>query len=242
LTAASLIKITGFIFIPLFGIAVLASSPDWKSRFRRGAGMAVIFFVTTLITYRITGPIPEVFGNLQHTIFGRLGFSPSYAVRILVNQFFHHNIRIIELPTKVGNYLFFFYYIYLLARLAQGRMTLIEAGFAAYFTQLFLGSTFRIWYPLWLIPFAALNLNSSTYWRTFLFTITAELSILSYYLWWRWYLRHWEWGEHGPLKQYWEYWLVMTWLTVPWTFGIPLIGPWLRRRKDRPRFDATLWI
>ena len=115
-------------------------------------------------------------------------------------------------------------------------------GFLAFFVQLFLGPTFRIWYPLWLMPFAALNLNSSTYWRTFLFGITAELSILSYYILWRWGLHHWDWGEHGPYKKYWDYWLIMTWLTVPWTFGIPLLLPFLRRRKNQQAFDNSLWI
>lgn len=242
LTLASLIKITGFILVPLFGVAVLVATLDWKTRLQRALGMAAIFLVTALIAYRITGPIPEVFQNLEHTLFGRLGYSPSYAARILVNQFFPHNIPVIEFPTKLGNYLFFFYYLYLLIQLARRKITLIEAGFSAYFTQLFLGSTFRIWYPLWLIPFAALNLNSRTYWRTFLFSITAELSILTYYILWRWKLRHWAWGEHGPLQKYWEYWLVMTWLTVPWAFGIPLLGPALRRRQNRARFDDTLWI
>jgi len=242
LTFATLIKITGLILLPLFGIAVLAAAPDWKTRLRRGILMAAIFVVIALLTYRITGPIPEVFGNLEYTVFGRLGYSPSYAIRILINKLFSKDIDVIEAPTKIGNYLFFFYYIFILIRLAQGKITLIEAGFSAYFIQLFLGSTFRIWYPLWLIPFAALNLNSATYWRTILFSITAELSILMYYILWRWILHHWNWGENGPIKQYWDYWLIMTWLTVPWLFGIPLLGPFLRRRRDSQRFDTTLWI
>ena len=118
----------------------------------------------------------------------------------------------------------------------------MEAGFLAYFALIFLSSAFRIWYPLWLMPFAALNLNSRTYWRTFLFCITAELSILMYFILWRWYLRNWDWGEHGPLKAYWGYWLIMSWLTVPWAFGIPLLGPMLIRLKNRQAFDDTLWI
>jgi hypothetical protein len=85
-------------------------------------------------------------------------------------------------------------------------------------------------------------LNSSTYWRTFLFSITAEFSILMYYILWRWYLHHWDWGENGPFKTYWDYWLIMTWLTVPWTFGIPLLGPLLRRRKDPHVYDTSLWV
>ncbi len=241
LTFASLIKITGFILLPLFGMAVLVASPNWRTRIARGFVLVAIFSVTTLIAYRITGPIPEVFQGTEHAMFGRLGYSPSYAIRILVNQFSHKK-NIIELPTNIGNYLFFLYYIYIVIRLAQAKISLIEAGFMAYFSQFFLNSTFRIWYPMWLIPFAALNLNSGTYWRTFLFSITAELSILSYYIVWRWKLHHWSWGENGPWKQYWDYWLIMTWLTVPWTFGIPLLGPLLRRRKDPQTFDDTLWI
>jgi hypothetical protein len=183
-----------------------------------------------------------VFSNLEYVVFGRLGYTPSYAIRILINKLFSNDIDVIEAPTKLGNYIFFFYYIYILIKLVQGKITLIEAGFSAYFVQLFLGSTFRIWYPLWLIPFAALKLNSTTYWRTFLFSITAELSILSYYILWRWILHHWNWGENGPIKQYWDYWLIMTWLTVPWLFGIPLIGPLIRRRRDSQRFNNTLWV
>jgi hypothetical protein len=121
-------------------------------------------------------------------------------------------------------------------------MTLLEAGFMAYFSQLFFGSTFRIWYPLWLIPFAALNLNSSTYWRTFLFGITAELSLLTYYLLWRWILGHCNWPKTTAFRPHWEYWFITTWITVPWAFGIPLLVPWLRKRKDPQRFDNTLWL
>ncbi len=242
LTFASLIKITGFILIPLFGMAVLVASTNWRTRITRGFVLGAIFIVTTLIAYRITGPIPQAFIGTEHAMFGRLGYSPSYAIRILMNQIFAYNIKLFELPTKIGNYLFFLYYIYILIRLAQAKISLIEAGFMAYFSQLFLNSTFRIWYPMWLMPFAALNLNSGTYWRTFLFSITAELSILSYYILWRWKLHHWSWGENGPLKQYWDYWLIMTWLTVPWTFGIPLLGPLLRRRRDPQTFDNTLLI
>lgn len=242
LTLATLIKVTGLILLPLFGMAVLVASPTWKQRLTRGLGMFLIFSVTALIAYRLTGPFPEVFDGVRHAALGRLGYTPAYAIRVILREIFPGNIPVINLPEATLRNLFIFYYIYLLIKLVQKKMTLLEAGFLAYFSQLVLGSTFRIWYPLWLIPFAALNLNSRTYWRTFLFSITAELSILSYYILWRWFLRHWNWGENGPLKEYWDYWLVMTWLTVPWTFGIPLIGPLLRRRKDPQTFDTTLSI
>jgi hypothetical protein len=241
LTCATLIKATGLILLPLFGIAVLANASNWKTRFTRGLGISAIFVLTTLVSYRITGPIPEVFKGAEYVLVERLGFSPSYAVRILVNQF-TLSLKIIRLPTEMGNILFVLYYMYLLTRLAMRKMTLLEAGFMAYFALIFLSSTFRIWYPMWLIPFAVLNLSSGTYWRTFLFSVTAEFSILMYYLLWRWALHHWTWAENGPLKEYWDYWLVMSWLTIPWTFGIPLLGPLLIRRRNRQTFDNTLWI
>lgn len=242
LTLAVLIKVTGFILLPLFGLAVLVASPTWKDRLTRGLGMFVIFSVTTLLAYRLTGPFPEVFDGVRYAALGRLGYSPAYAIRVVLRELFPGNTPVINLPEPALRNIFILYYAYLMIKLAQKKMTLLEVGFLAYFSQLILGSTFRIWYPLWLVPFAALNLNSRTYWRTFLFSITAELSILSYYILWRWFLRHWDWGENGPLKEYWDYWLIMTWLTVPWTFGIPILGPWLRRRKDPAAFDAALSI
>lgn len=242
LTLATLVKVTGLILLPLFGIAVLVNSLDWKTRITRGLGMLAIFSVISLIAFRLTGPFPDVFQGTTKAIFGRLGYTPSYMIRIFLIHFYPRNHAFTELPTNLGNYLFIFYYLYLLIKLAQRKITLIEAGFSAFFAQLFLGPTFRIWYPLWLLPFAALNLNSATYWRSFLFGITAELSILFYYVLWRWGLHHWDWGEHGPFKKYWDYWLIMTWLTVPWTFSIPLLVPYLRRRKNPQAFDNTLWI
>jgi Gpi18-like mannosyltransferase len=240
LTCATLVKITGLIFMPLFGMAVLVAAPDWKTRFTRGLGVAVTFIALTLLAYRLTGPLPAAFEGTKYAMLNRLGYTPSYMIRIFL-IYFYPPPEITKLPTTIGNYLFLIYYVYLLIRLAQKKLTLLEAGFSAFFVQLFLGSTFRIWYPMWLIPFAALNLNSWTYWRTFLFGITAEFSILSYYVLWRWVLHHWPWAEN-LFKRYWDYWLVMTWFTVPWTFGIPWLGPLLRRRKNRQVFEDSLSI
>ncbi len=242
LTIAVLVKATGLILLPLFGLAVLVASPNRRVRLTRGLGMIAIFSITSLIAYRLTGPIPDVFEGARHAALGRLGFTPAYAFHVLIREIRPHNKSLIELPEKLFLDIFLLYYTYLLVKLAQEKITLLEAGFMAYLSQLLLGSTFRIWYPIWLIPFAALNLNSRTYWRTFLFSITAELSILMYYILWRWTLRKWEWGINGPLKEHWKYWLIMTWLTVPWAFGIPILGPWLLRRKDRQTFDETLRV
>ncbi len=242
LTLATLIKITGLILMPLFGVAVLVAAPNWRTRIVRALGMIEIFLIIAGIAYRLTGPFAEVFAGARHAMFDRWGYAPAYAVLITAQTFFPHGVINATLLAKVTRAIFILYFAYLLIRVAQGKMTLIQAGFLAFFSQLLLDTTFRIWYPIWLIPFAALGLNSRTFWRTFLFSITAELSILAYLLLWRWQLAKWSWGLNGPLKPYWNFWLIMTVITVPWVFGIPAIGPLLLKWKNSRRFDESLWI
>lgn len=242
LTLASLVKVTGLILMPLFGMAVLAAAPHWRSRIARGLCIAAIFIVTASVAYRLTGPFPEVFEGARHALFSRWGYTPAYALSVIAREYYP-NEGAIRLALGQGTrILFILYYLYLLIQLARGKTSLIQAGFLAYFSQLLLGTTFRIWYPMWLIPFAALGLNSQTHWRTFLFSITAELSILVYLILWRWKLKEWDWGLNGPLQEYWKFWTITTLITVPWLFGLPLLGPMLRKWKDPERFRNSLWI
>lgn len=242
LTLATLVKITGLILMPLFGIAVLVAAPNWRTRLVRGIGIVTIFLVTAVVAYRLTGPFPDVFVGARHVMFDRWGYTPVYVIRAITSQIYPHDATVAKTVADLSRGVFILYYAYLLIRLAQSKITLIQAGFLAFFSQLLLGTAFRIWYPMWLIPFAALGLNSRTFWRTFLFSITAELSILMYLLVWRWKLKSWDWGLHGPLKDYWSFWIVMMVITTPWVFGIPLLGPLIRKWKDSPRFNMSLWL
>lgn len=242
LTLATLVKITGLIFMPLFGMAVLVAAPTWRMRIWRGLGITAIFVVTSAIAYRLTGPFPDVFEGARHVLFDRWGYTPAYLVNVIAREIYPNEGAIRSILGQVTHVVFILYFVYLLLRIVQGKMTLIQAGFLAYFSQLLLGTTFRIWYPMWLIPFAALGLNSRTFWRTFLFSLTAELSILIYLILWRWVLDTWEWGLNGPLKAYWKYRTVTTAITVPWAFGIPLLGPLLQKRNDVEQHDNSLSI
>lgn len=242
LTLATLIKITGLILMPLFGIAVLVGAPNWRTRFLRGLTMAAIFFVTAGIAYRLTGPFPDVFLGALHVMFDRWGYTPVYMMRVIGRALYPPGDVTTSVVANLSRAVFILYYLYLMIRVAHSKVTLFQAGFLVYFSQLLFGTTFRIWYPLWLIPFAALGLNSRTYWRTFLFSFVAELSFLLYLVLWRWKLDTWDWGMHGPLAEYWTFWIVMTFLIAPWVFGIPLLGPWLLKRKDPERFENSLWI
>jgi hypothetical protein len=243
LTLATLIKITGLILMPLFGVAVLVAASNWRTRILRGLVVAAIFLLTAGIAYRLTGPFSEVFAGARHAMFGRWGYTPAYMTLTIMNWIYPNKAA--TMATTIANVtrgLFILYFVYLLIQLARGKMTLIQAGFLAYFSQLLLGTAFRIWYPMWLVPFAALGLNSRTYWRTFLFSLTAELSILMYLIVWRWKLQKWNWGLNGPLKPYWNFWTIATGITVPWVFSIPLLGPLLLKWRDPQRFDESLWI
>ena len=44
------------------------------------------------------------------------------------------------------------------------------------------------------------------------------------------------------LEQYWNFWTIMTVITTPWVFGIPLIGPLLLKWKNSRRFENSLWL
>ena len=240
LTLATLVKVTALIFMPLFGVAVLAAAPDWRARLLRGLWIGAIFIITSILAYRLMGPFPDVFEGARHAMFGRAGYTPSYALQRIASEIAPDRSALQSGIANTARGIFVLYIAWLLFQLARGKITLVQAGFLAYFSQLLLGATFRIWYPMWLIPFAALGLNSRTYWRTFLFSLTAELSILMYLILWRWKLDDWAWGLNGPLKAYWHYWTIMTLITAPWVFGIPLLAPVLLRWKNRQRFDNSV--
>jgi hypothetical protein len=144
------------------------------------------------------------------------------------------------IPRTTARHIFVLFYLGLVVQLWRNKLNLISAAFLAYFGQLMLGRTFRIWYPMWLIPFAALQLTSATFWRTFLFGLTAELSIINYFVVWRWWLRDLPWDKVDLLTTTGYYWPVMHTLTVPWLFAIPLLGPIYLRRRGIGQLDGQI--
>jgi len=236
LTIACLIKIPALIFMPIFGLAVITTADSFRSRLLRGLIVASIFLSLFFIFYRLMGPIPDVFAGVIDS-FSRRSFSPAYALHVIVREINPEFAKAILANTR---YVFLLIYIFILIQFMRKKLTLLEAGFVAYLAQIFLSNAFRIWYPLWLIPFAVLNLNSKTYWRIFLFSIAVEFSILSYYILWRWHWRYWEWGLTGPLSAYWNYFTIMTPFTVSWTFTLPFLADVIRLRSKRSNWPNML--
>jgi len=228
LTLATLAKATALLMIPLFGVLLLRNEPTWRQRIIKGLGAALIGLVTAYLIYSMLGPISETLQGLSAMLTTRRGFAIASGLRMVLREIIPGDVAE-TLPRATGRYIFLIFYAWLMVQLWRNKLDLATAGFLAYFGQLMLGRTFRIWYPTWLVPLAALCLTSATFWRTLFFGLTAELSIMNYFVVWRWWLQDLPWGKLGPLSQYWNYWTIMHILTVPWLFGIPLFGPTVMR-------------
>ena len=200
-TLAALVKLPGLFLVPIILIAILRDARTWQERALKGLGSTLIFVGAVLAAYSVAGPLPEVFGGIAREATAR-GYAPASAVRMVVREVIPRALGA-RLPSTMARNLFVVHYAYLILRLWNGRLEVAPAAFRAYFWLVFLAPAFHIWYPLWIIPFAALRLTSLTYWRTWLFGLTAELSIVNYFVVWRWLLGRWSWGLEGPLAPYW---------------------------------------
>ena len=238
LALASVVKLPALIFIPLFTLNLMMDAPTWKERFGRGLGVGAIAIGIFLTSYRLMGPFPDVFSGILQS-FGRQGFSPAYMAYVITHEI-SPELSFLVLPNT--RYVFLLIYALIAIALLRRKLTLLEAGFLTYFAMNYLSNAFRIWYPLWFIPFAALNLNSRTFWRTFLFSLAVEFSLLSYYILWRWFLEHWAWGVNGPLAAYWDFYKIMTPSTVLWVFTIPFLGDLVGWFRNKIKFRDELWI
>ncbi len=237
LTLSVLAKASALLIIPLFGIALLRNEPTWQQRILKSLGAILIGLITAYLVYSILGPVTETLQGVTDMLTTRRGFAIASGTRMALREVIPRQIAE-PIPRTTGRYIFILFYAWLLWQLWHNKLNLVTAAFLAYFSQLMLGRTFRIWYPLWLIPLTAIHLTPATFWRTTLFGLTAELSIINYFVVWRWWLRDFAWGKTGHLSQYWNYWTIMHLLTVPWLFGVPLFGPIIMKRiknLDKPK-------
>lgn len=234
LTLSALAKASALIFLPLFGVVLLREEPTWSRRFIKAILAGLIGLATAYLVYSILGPVLETLTGVTDMLTTRRGFAIASGLRMVLREIIPWQVAE-SLPRTTARYIFILFYAWLLLQLWRNKLDLISAGFLAYFGQLMLGRTFRIWYPMWLIPLAALQLTPATFWRTALFGLTAELSIINYFVVWRWWLRDWPWDSLLGLPHNLYYWTIMHLLTVPWLFGIPLFGPiFLKWRRSRP--------
>jgi hypothetical protein len=237
---SALTKAPAVMMLPLFGLIILRDQPSWRQRILKGLALTAMGLITAYLLYAMLGPISETTQSLSDTVSlsRRDEFSIAANLRLVLREIIPADVAEL-LPRTTGRYIFLFFYGCILLQLWRRKLTLITAGFLVYFCQVLLWRSFRIWYPTWLIPLAALHLTPAIFWRTFLFGLTAELSILNYFVVWRWWLQDLPWNRLGLLTDRY-YWPVMHTLTVPWVFGIPLFGPIILRWWTQKRSSGFL--
>lgn len=212
LALATLTKASALLMVPLFLAALLGTGQGWRRRALALGGAGVLGLGLALLAYLPFWPpwqsVAGVLDEMRH----RYTYTIAALLRMALSQLMGgYSDAAYETPRLTGQVIFACFYLWLLAQVWRRRLGLASAGFLAYFAYLLLGASFRIWYPTWLVPLAALRLTPATRGRSFLFCLTAELSIVMFYIAWRWYM---------PGAS----WLQIHLLTIPWQYGLPLIG------------------
>jgi hypothetical protein len=225
-------KATGLLMLPVFGMVLLRQETTWRRRILKGAAITCIFLALAYLSYSAVGPVAETIRGVRDMLTVRRGYAIASSLRVVLREILPRQTAE-PISRTTGQYLFVLFYAGLLWQIWRKKLNLATAAFLAYFAQLMFAGTFRIWYPIWLVPLAALYPVQATYWRTLLFSFAGEMYILNTFIW-RWWWDGWAWGKSGPLGAYWEYWTLINVLALPW-FAIPLFGPMLIRRWKRKR-------
>jgi hypothetical protein len=231
LALAASIKLPALLLAPLLLAAILRDERSSGRRLAITGASALLGAATMLAAYLPYWPPWQNFEGLAQMF----ATQRTYTILSLVRQTLTW-LQVpppfdFEVPRLIGLAIFLVSYAVLLRRTWTGRMGLYTAGFWVFFLYLLTSTSFRIWYPLWAIPWAVLAHTelrdaislARMRWRTYLLSLTAELSILMFTLVWRWYLN----GAVLPKAD----WFVIHLLTIPWQFGLPLLAPLLIRRR-----------
>lgn len=200
---------------PLLLVAVLQAQPNWRRRGMALIGMTAVGVGLVFLAYLPFWPPWESVAGVLDEMSKRYTYTIAATLRMGLRELLSTRVAW-DVPRTTGRLLFLTTFGWAVIQVWRQRLDLASAGFLSYFAYLVTATSYRIWYPLWLVPLAALRLTPAVRRRTFLFCLTSEFSIVFYYYVWRWY------------------WPGATWLTmhlrvIPWQYGLPLLLPvWLR--------------
>jgi hypothetical protein len=218
LSLAVLTKASAALMAPLLLVTVLRVQPTWRKRGLALVGMVLVGVGLSLLAYLPFWPPWESMAGVLDEMSKRYTYTIAATLRMAIRELLSPQVAW-DVPRATGQLLFLATFGWSLIQVWRQRLDWVSAAFLAYFAYLMTGASYRIWYPIWLVPLAALKLTPATRLRTFLFCLTSEFSIVFFYYVWRWY-----WPGAS--------WLQIHLLTVPWQFGLPLILPiWLRRKQ-----------
>jgi hypothetical protein len=222
LSLAVLTKASAALLAPLLMIAILRERPGWRQRLITLAGAGGLALGIVLLAYLPFWPPWESIAGVLDELSNRYTYTIAAMLRMIMREFMPGELAR-AIPRTLGRVILGTLYLWAVVQLWRRRIRLAQAGLFVYLVYLLTGTSYRIWYPLWLVPLAALCLEPRTCLRIGLLCLTSELSILMFYLVWRWVLT----GTVLPRAD----WLVMHLITVPWQFGLPMLAPlWQARR------------
>jgi len=216
LSLGVLTKAAAALLAPPLLVAILREQRTWQRRMGILLGAGALALALVLLAYAPFWPPWESIAGVLDEFSGRYTYTIAALLRMILREFIPNRLAR-SIPRTTGQAIFVLLYLWTLLQMWRKRIGLAEAGFLVYFAYLFTSTSYRIWYPLWLAPLAALHFTPRTRARTFLLCLTSELSILMFYLAWRWLLN----GQVLPDAS----WLAMHALTIPWQFGLPLLLP-----------------
>lgn len=220
LSLSVLTKAAAVLLVPLWWVATLRDQPTRTRRVGVTVGAAAIAVGMTLLVFVPFWPPWQNIGGLQAELANNYLFTITGTLRIGLETVLHENVLWPSLRLT-GQVLFGVLFIWLLRQVWRGRLDVASAGFLAFFAYLVTGGNFRLWYPMWLVPLAALSPAPAAHHRTVLFCLVTELSVVILYFAWQWLVP----GTNL---------LALHLVLIPWQFGVPLLLP-LVWRSHTPR-------
>lgn len=217
LTVAVLTKAAAVLLVPLWWIATLRDQPTWSRRAGVTLGAAVIAVCMTLLIFIPFWPPWRSMGGLQAELANNYLFTIAGTLRMGLEAMLGGEV-LWPMLRLTGQILFGVFFLWLLRQVWRSRLDVASAGFLAYFAYLVTGGNFRLWYPMWLVPLAALSVSPAAHSRTFLFCLVTELSVVILYFGWHWLF---------PTASI----LTLHLVLIPWQFGVPLLLPLVWRAR-----------
>ncbi len=190
-------------------VAIWRALPTWRARLGALLGGAVLSAAITVALWLPLWPGLDRLMVIEEA--GRVLFSPAaLAVQILMKQGWE-GTRAASLVGQIALATFGVVYLIILTRTERGSLGFATSGLAVLWAYLLIGGlSFRHWYPLWLLPLAALVPKPVLVAGALVFSLTGELSPAYYTFGWVWW---------GPSIG----WDGLAAIGIPIVFGLPVV-------------------
>jgi uncharacterized protein (TIGR03382 family) len=227
---APLTKVIGFLALPFVLVAHLRKQSSRRQQLRFVGLVLTVGVALCVLAFLPFGGVLDWVTRIWEESRGGASFSLLAAVRYLgeVVESFHPRLWRWQIAATVP---FVVVFLFLLRRTARGGRP--EVGLAeTFFLYVFTAARYRIWYSVWIFPWALMDLGGSTLLTetrlrfACVFLWTSQVSVVIYgHI-------HVEWLDHSRAASH--------LIGVPFVFGLPLLVGLvvLLRRRSEPRSAA----